>query len=194
MQQKLLKTNMQIYKPNVLILMGGGLDSSYLAANLKKTKEVIGIHFDYGHSASIYEQKAVVEIGKYLNIEIKCGIFNYPISNFKYEIKGRNLLLIMAAIPFAIQYECSQIAIGIHKDSSYYDTTEHFVKDVQQILDGYFSGSIQLLAPLIDLTKREILELSKDEIPLNLTYSCETGKNPCECPSCKIRSLINAHN
>ncbi|MFZ2725061.1 MAG: 7-cyano-7-deazaguanine synthase [Methylococcaceae bacterium] len=180
---------------NTLILMGGGIDSSYLASILKRTRKVIGIHFDYGHSASVYERKAVVKISKHLNIKIICESFKYPMSTFKYEIKGRNLLLIMAAIPFAIKYECSQIAIGIHKGSLYYDTSEHFLLDMQRILDGYFSGNIQLLAPLIDLTKIEILELSKNEIPLNLTYSCETGKNPCgQCPSCKTRNLINAHN
>lgn len=180
---------------STLILMGGGMDSSYLASILKKTRKIIGIHFDYGHPASIYERKAVIEISKYLNIKIRCESFKYPIFTLKYEIKGRNLLLIMAAIPFAIKYECSQIAIGIHKGSHYYDTSLHFLLDMQRILDGYFSGNIQLIAPLIDLTKREILELSKNEIPLNLTYSCETGNNPCgQCPSCKTMSLINAHN
>lgn len=182
-----------------LILMGGGLDSSYLAANLLKShqkKRVFGMHFDYGHLASRPERDAVLRIGKHLGIDVLYGHFDFPFTMIDYEVKGRNLLLIMAAIPFAIKHECSQIALGIHRGTQYYDTTEHFLKDAQNIMDGYFGGAIQISAPLINLVKSEILALSKNEIPLDLIYSCEKGIIPqCgKCPSCKDRSLMDAHN
>lgn len=179
--------------------MGGGLDSSYLAANLVRSNpknQVVGIHFDYGHPASFFEREAVSRIGKFIDIEVLHGKFEFSTVTFDHEIKGRNLLLIMAAIPFAIEKNCSQIVFGVHKGGNYYDTTEHFLRDVKSLIDGYFGGAIQIAAPLINLTKSEIYELSKNDIPLDLIYSCEIGSNPpCgRCPSCRDRSLINAYN
>ncbi len=182
-----------------LILMGGGLDSSYLASNLAKSGQnghVVGIHFDYGHPASCPERNAVSIMGEYLGIDVLYGHFDIPFIHNEYEVKGRNLLLTMAAIPFAIKHECSQIALGVHRGIQYYDTTKRFLKDAQNILDGYFGGAIRITAPLINLTKLEIFELSRKIIPFDLIYSCEKGTNPpCKiCPSCKDRSLIDAHN
>ncbi len=182
-----------------LILMGGGLDSSYLAANLVKSNpenQVIGIHFDYGQPASVFERKAVSRIGSHIGIEVLHGNFEFSTVTINHEIKGRNLLLIMAAIPFAIKKNCSQIALGIHKGNNYYDTTAHFLRDAQNLMDGYFGGAIQISAPLINLVKSEIYELAKNDIPFDLIYSCEIGsKPPCgECPSCRDRSLMDAYN
>lgn len=182
-----------------LILMGGGLDSSYLAANLVKSNpkdRVVGIHFDYGQPASIYEREAVSRIGRHIDIEVLHGKFEFPTVTDNHEIKGRNLLLIMAAIPFAIKHNCSQIVLGIHKGGNYYDTTEHFFKGAKNVMDGYFGGAIQIVAPLINLAKSEIYELAKNDIPFDLIYSCEIGSNPpCgRCPSCRDRSLMDAYN
>lgn len=183
-----------------LILMGGGLDSSYLAANLVRStskNQVFGIHFDYGQPASIFEREAVSRIGRHIGIEVLEGNFEFSTVKVNHEIKGRNILLIMAAIPFAIKKNCSQIALGIHKGcGGYYDTTEHFLRDARNLMDGYFGGDIQIVAPLINLVKSEIYELSKNDIPVDLIYSCEIGSNPpCgQCPSCRDRSLMDAYN
>ncbi len=182
-----------------LILMGGGLDSSYLVANFIKTeyaKPIIGIHFNYGHPASCLERDAVSRIGGHLGVDVLYGHFDFPTAQAGCEIKGRNFLLAMAAVPFAIEHKCSQIALGVHRGNSYYDTTKHFLMDTQNLMDGYFGGMIQITAPLINLVKSEILELSKTEFPLDLIYSCEMGSNPqCgKCPSCKDRILVDAYN
>lgn len=182
-----------------LVLMGGGLDSSYLAVNIAKsnTKEqIIGIHFDYGQPASDLEREAVTRIGELIDIEVLYGNFEFSTVTINHEIKGRNLLLIMAAIPFAIKENCSQIALGIHKGNNYYDTTEHFLRDAKNLMDGYFGGAVQISAPLINLVKSEIYELAKNDIPFDLIYSCEIGsKPPCgECPSCRDRRLMDAYN
>lgn len=182
-----------------LILMGGGLDSSYLAANFARSTQkgqIIGIHFDYGQPASIFEREAVSRIGQHIDIEVLHGKFEFSTVTVNHEIKGRNFLLIMAAIPFAIKQNCSQIALGIHKGGSYYDTTEHFLRDAQNLMDGYFGGAIQIVAPFINLVKSEIYELAKNDIKFDLIYSCEIGlKPPCgRCPSCQDRSLMDAYN
>jgi len=182
----------------MLVLMGGGLDSSYLAAYLAKSTpkcQILGIHFDYGHPSAVLEREAVSKIARHIDINVFHGNFEFPTLTANHEIKGRNILLIMAAIPFAIKENCSQIALGIHKGGNYYDTTEHFLRDAKNLIDGYFGGQIQIVAPLINLFKSEIYELSKNYIPFNLIYSCEIGSNPpCgRCPSCRDRSLMDAY-
>ena len=59
-------------------------------------------------------------------------------------------------------------------------------------------GKITLSAPFVDWTKKQIFDYCRlEKIPLELTYSCELGKNqPCgECSSCKeLTALYETKN
>lgn len=88
----------------------------------------------------------------------------------------------------------SKIAIGVHSGVPYYDSTEMFIADSLNILDGYFNGTVLLDAPFLSFTKHQIYEYCiENNVPLELTYSCERGNMlPCGiCPSCKDRRLLN---
>ena len=184
---------------NTIVLMGGGLDSSYVAANLCTrfgNKRVMGLHFDYGQPSAIYEWKASSRIAEHLGINILQKSFLFPTTDNNYEVKCRNLLFILAALPSAMNNVFSQIALGIHKGSLYYDTSRRFAQDAQRLIDGYYGGSIQITTPLINLTKVEIWEIAQSErLPIELIYSCDEGKMPgCgNCPSCKDLMKLYAH-
>lgn len=180
----------------IIVLMGGGVDSSYIAFDLSyyRQKQVIGLHFDYGQPSYKYEKEAVLKVGEYLGIQTISQAFSLPMVIDNYEFKGRNLLMILASASFAVENNYSQVSIGIHKGSPYYDASTSFFNDTQKILDGYFCGALQLNAPLINLTKPEIWRLatSEKDFPLDYTYSCQNGEQfGCDtCPSCVDRKIL----
>lgn len=181
----------------VLVLMGGGVDSSYVASLLKKSRPsriVMGIHFDYGQPGSHLEIQAAQAICNHLQIVLHREILRIPMLITNYELKGRNLIFLLSGAVTASREGCGQIAIGIHKGSLYYDASPEFVEDTQRLLDGYFGGHILISAPLLDITKPEIWEVAiSDGLPIEQTYSCLRGTNPpCGiCPSCLERKILN---
>ena len=181
----------------MMVLLGGGIDSSYIAFYLshQKRKHVIGIHFDYGQASSSYEKKAIRDFSSATGIDTMFEKISFPMILDEYEYKFRNLLLLLASSPFSIERGCSRIFIGIHRDSPYYDASSLFLNDAQLLLDRYFGGSLQVSAPLIDLTKPEIWKLVKSfhgMFPLKYTYSCQNGiEFGCGyCPSCLDRKAL----
>ena len=103
------------------------------------------------------------------------------------EFFARNALLILTAAGIT-EARPLQIALGVHALSQYYDTTPLFLRQMQQVLNGYFGGSVTLSTPFLADTKAEVIRFAKDNgVPLNLTYSCEIQNAPeCgRCPSCR---------
>lgn len=180
----------------IIVLMGGGIDSSYIAYDLsnKRYKNVIGLHYDYGQVSMRYEKEAVLKIGQHIGIETIFKSFSFPMILDNYEFKGRNLVMILASASLAMENNCCQVSIGIHKGSPYYDASKLFLNDAQKVLDGYFGGAVQINAPLINLTKPEIWKLVtlEKKFPIDFTYSCQNGKQcGCdECPSCLDRKVL----
>ena len=85
--------------------------------------------------------------------------------------------------------------LGIHAGSLYRDCTPAFVTAMQASLDVHTSGTLQLAAPFLTWSKREVYDYAQDiPIPLELTFSCDTGTEPpCgACPSCHDRELLHA--
>ena len=79
------------------------------------------------------------------------------------------------------------IVLGIHAGSRYPDCSPAFISVMQSALDLYTRGTVQLLAPFLEWTKRDIVAFAEASgVPVHLTYSCELGRDqPCgACPSC----------
>ena len=101
-------------------------------------------------------------------------------------IMGRNLLLYSIAL-VEFKYEYGIIASGIHKGTNYADCKPKFLTKVQETYDIYTEGRVRLLTPFINWVKADILQYCEEkEVPINITYSCEIGKEkPCgKCLSC----------
>jgi 7-cyano-7-deazaguanine synthase len=173
----------------VIILASGGIDSTALIDfYLRRKCKIKCIHFQYGQASAKSERSAFEKIARFFKVENAIIDLGFSIRKRKEESICRNALFVLAASSIIPQPE--RISMGIHTGSSYYDTTGLFVKDCQRILDGYFSGTVRVEAPFIDLTKLDIMNYCKIYgIPINLTYSCyRKNSPPCgKCNSCLDR-------
>lgn len=119
-------------------------------------------------------------------------------------VPGRNILFLSYALSFAESRNVKRVFIGVNAldYSGYPDCRPEFIQAFQAMADlgtksGVHSGkgksSIQIISPLIHLSKKEIILLAAHlGVPFHQTISCydpnpKTGK-PCEkCDSCLLR-------
>jgi 7-cyano-7-deazaguanine synthase len=178
--------------PKVLICCSGGIDSfALIYYYLEQKFDIKAIHFDYGHPAFKEEKKALKAISQYYKIQIIHEDLKPTISaaGKNGEFVGRNALLVLSAISF-LDKESRLISLGIHSGTFYYDCSPVFTHHMQNILDGYFGGTVILDTPFLGFSKSDIISWSRNkQLPLELTYSCQRGSTiPCgECLSCAER-------
>ncbi|MCE5187414.1 MAG: 7-cyano-7-deazaguanine synthase [Planctomycetaceae bacterium] len=171
----------------VSLLLSGGIDSTaclyYYVNHGFATRAV---HINYGQLAATQELRAVKQITDHFDIALNVITLKGLKGEKKDYIIGRNAFLLMTAL-----MECPEsnmIAIGIHGGTSYSDCTVNFIEQIQRLFDLYTKGSVQVAAPFLAWTKKEIYDYCKtNRLPLEITYSCEYGKvQPCGlCLSCR---------
>ena len=173
-----------------IVLMSGGIDSSVSAIAVRKEGyETSGLFVDYGQPAARSEWRALQDVAKHLDLDVKKVELGFRLASQSGEFFGRNALLVLTAAGIT-QSRPLTIALGIHALSEYYDTQPLFLRQMQRILDGYFAGSVALTAPFLACPKAEVIAFARDNgVPLDLTYSCEEqNAPPClRCPSCEDR-------
>ena len=156
---------------------------------INKGFNVTGFFVDYGQAAAKNELKCCNQIGSHFNIKIKKANFVHETAFESGEIKGRNCFLIIATL-LSFKNFTGLISMGIHSGTSYYDCSIQFVNEIQTIIDGYSNGTVILDIPFLEWNKKLIIEYCNlHKIPLEMTYSCESGgDNPCnKCLSCLDR-------
>ena len=173
-----------------VVLMSGGIDSSATAAVvLSDGYETHGLFVDYGQPSAGSEWRAARDVANHYGIDVRRVALGFRLGSECGEFFGRNALLILTAAGIAEDGPL-MIALGIHALSEYYDTQPLFLRQMQRILDGYFRGSVTVHAPFLAHTKAEVIAFAREnDVPLDLTYSCETqNAPPCSrCPSCEDR-------
>ena len=178
----------------VNLLLGGGIDSATLIAfYLSRGESVKGIHFNYNQPSLKGERRAVLALARHYNIPATTIDLGLKIACTQGEYHCRNATLLLAGASITSDKQ-GRFAIGIHAGTPYYDCSKPFLEDIQRILDGYFSGSIQVEAPFIDFTKKDIFKYCKlAKVPVEITFSCERQEDiPCgECPSCLDRRALD---
>lgn len=181
--------------PNdAIVLLSGGIDSTAcIYYYINNGFNVNAVFIDYGQIASNKEFQSASNIAKHYKITLDYLIFENAQVFSQGEIKGRNAFLILAIL---INYPrfSGIISLGIHSGVSYYDCSETFLKDMQNILDGYTNGQVALDIPFIKWDKNMIYDYCKSKnIPIQLTYSCEkSADEPCGiCDSCKDRRILD---
>ena len=114
-------------------------------------------------------------------------------------VPGRNTIFLSFALSFADQVNAQAIVIGANAldYSGYPDCRPKYLKSFEETarrgsrLGLGHKHPIRILAPLIKLSKAQIVRLGKKlGAPLHLTWSCyRGGRNPCAtCDSCKLRA------
>ncbi len=100
----------------------------------------------------------------------------------------RNLMFLTVGAAYA--YQCGAAAVGIGLlDETYHlfpDQTKVFLKDAEALLSQSLGKQLKLVAPLMSLSKAEVLEIAKSR-GVSGTYSCHAGtEKPCGvCIACR---------
>jgi 7-cyano-7-deazaguanine synthase len=187
----------------VVCLASGGIDSSVLMLMLKQMgHEVFPLHINYGQKAATMERNAFCKVCEFLEVKpevidisdigkISVGLTNPDLShNDNPLFPARNLLLLTIGAAYAHAKSIKVVSIGSLSNSIFPDQTKEFMKSAEATLNISIQEQIKILTPLIDLNKREVVDLArKYNFPLEITYSCHVGlPNPCgKCMSCKER-------
>ncbi|MDR0485452.1 MAG: 7-cyano-7-deazaguanine synthase QueC [Elusimicrobiota bacterium] len=195
-----------------VILLSGGLDSATcLYYALSKKHHCFCLIFNYGQKHK-KEIKKAVAIAKTARVEYKIVNLALPwglgaladksktIPAFKENRKhlpstyvpGRNTLFLSFALSFAESIKANNIFIGANSIdfSGYPDCRPQFINAYNNLL-RCLNLKIKVLAPLLHLTKGQIIKLGlKLKVPYHLTWSCYRGlAAPCgKCDSCKLRA------
>lgn len=179
---------------NALVLLSGGVDSSCCVAFYRRMGyEVKCVFVDYGQPVNQKEEQSAKAIANHYEISLDIIRCSGPSGAFRGEIAGRNAFLVFVTLLYAPQLT-GMLALGIHAGTTYYDCSEHFASQVNNILSGYRSGEVALATPFLTWSKQEIYDFCFDHrVPIKLTWSCEVGPSrPCgRCLSCKDREHLN---
>jgi 7-cyano-7-deazaguanine synthase len=174
------------------VLLSGGVDSALVTSLLcRNSWSVSALWVDYEQPAAASERTASRALAQHYAIEwheVVVRGWRVPRTG---EIPGRNDMLVATARACA---PGSSVAIGVHAGTAYADCSPSWLAAWRALLDVQYSGRVSLLAPLEALEKQQVLALARDgDVPLDLTYSCETGVSPCgDCLSCRDRQAADA--
>ena len=207
-------------KKKAIVLVSGGLDSATVLAIAKsKNYECYALSFDYGqrHVHELLQSKEVAKAcgaTQHKIAKIDLGVFggsaltDDSINVPDYEEQGipityvpaRNTVFLSMALGWAEVLNANAIFIGANAVdySGYPDCRPEYIQAFETMANLATKQSVEgmpfeILAPLIDMTKAEII---KQGIALNVDYgmtsSCyNPGEDgyPCKvCDSCRIRA------
>lgn len=180
-----------------IVLLSGGIDSTAcIDFYLNLGYEVECVFCDYGQPAKTAEFISAKAITDYYHVPLKTITTDSIIVPCTGEICGRNAMLVFQAYCLS-GFGTYKIVLGIHFGTDYFDCSELFLKKLNDIIDCYSKGTVRVEAPFLQWAKCEIVEYAKRQnIPLNLTFSCTTSNNtPCKkCPSCLEREALLNEN
>jgi 7-cyano-7-deazaguanine synthase len=176
-----------------IVLLSGGIDSATaLALAVKTTRQLSALFVDYGQASATSERAASVAVASHYQI-VHQTLQIADLSFGAGEIRGRNAFLLHAAM-LACSNNVGALILAIHSGTTYRDCTVEFVNLMQQSFDFHTGGALVVAAPFVAMNKVEIYQVAKRlDVPLQLTYSCETGNSPCgACLSCVDREALLA--
>lgn len=155
-------------------------------------QKIIKIDPNCFSGSSLVDETVNVPVGRSQGEILSSGIQNTY-------VPARNTLFLSYALGYAEVVGACEIYVGFNKmdRGGYPDCRPEFVRAFQGVVDVATKQSAegtppQLLTPLIDLDKREIVELGvKLRAPIELTHSCYSPTSdgrPChQCDACILR-------
>ena len=181
--------------PRAWVLLSGGLDSAACLSFYKNAGfRVRCLHVSFGQPASALERTAAEQIAGHFNVPLDVVYWSGARNFGPGEIVGRNAFLYLGLL-IETNGESGVLAMGVHDGTPYFDCSTSFMSLMQELVDGYCHGRVQLAAPFISWSKHQVFEYCKSHtVPIDLTYSCEAGTDPpCGmCLSCRDREVLYA--
>lgn len=209
-----------ISQPKAVVLLSGGLDSATtLAMARHQGFDCYALSVDYGQRHRT-ELDAAARVAQALGVRehrvVPIGIAQFggsaltdpaiPVPESPSQgipityVPARNTLLLALALGWAEVLEARDIFIGVNAldYSGYPDCRPEFIAAFQTLADlatkaGVEGQRFQIHAPLIDLTKAEIIRRGTSlGLDYGLTLSCyqadEQGRACSRCDSCRLRA------
>lgn len=199
-----------------VVLLSGGLDSTTcMSMAHRQGYALYALSFDYGQRHRL-ELEFAAEIAQFYNAAEHRFItldsvggsaltdINIEVPDFQETdgipvtyVPARNILFLSYALGYGEVVGADSIFIGVNAIdySGYPDCRPEFIQAFQKVIQvgtksGVEGSPIEILTPLIHLTKGDIVRLAvKNGAPLHLTTSCyKGGKKACgRCDSCRLR-------
>jgi len=208
-----------------VIPVSGGIDSSVIYETIvrsNKYSEIHAITFDYGqrHRKEIEYAKnragsstsyKILDVTFLKDILQSSSITCDDISVAKTRdvlgdpqtvnyVPNRNMILLSICTGFAESIEADVVFHGaalVDSQAGYWDGSVEFLDQINKINDLNRRHRIRVEAPLIDKTKRQIIEMGLTTgVDFKNTWTCYEGKEEAcgECPACssRIKGFIDA--
>ena len=208
--------------PRAVVLLSGGLDSYTAAAVVAKDGfELHALSIDYGqrHAQELEAARRVARaLGVARHIEIALDLTRFGGSALTSEtpvprdraldapdipityVPARNTIFLSLALAWAEVLEAHTLVIGVNAldYSGYPDCRPAFIEAFERLASvatraGVEGHALRVLAPLLHLTKAQIIELGVSlGLDYSLTHSCydpAPDGSPCQhCDSCRLRA------
>ena len=187
----------------IVTLVSGGLDSTLMAVLAKEAGvRQFPLFVNYGQRAlrqelaacrrSLRENhlpKPVVMNVAGFGALIRSGLTERNLDTFEDAFTpGRNLLFLLLGAAYAYEVLADAVSIGLlsERASLFPDQTSRFITGAESLLSECIGRPIRVLAPLMDFTKRDVVQIAGRR-KIKGTYSCHVGgMRPCgKCISCR---------
>jgi 7-cyano-7-deazaguanine synthase len=192
--------------PTVAVLFSGGLDSSILLAHLlARQQRVQPLYVDSQLHWQNEERHWAERFLRAIDVPLveRLVVLSLPLADLyqdhwsitgrgvpgadepdeKVYLPGRNPLLMIKAHVWCRLHGISQLALGSLKNNPFADATGDFFVAFEEAMDRAVSGHVQLVRPLADFDKPEVMRLAEN-LPLELTFSCLDPIVGLHCGKC----------
>jgi 7-cyano-7-deazaguanine synthase len=200
-----------------LVVLSGGQDSTtclYWALDRFGGGAVEALTFDYGQRHRI-ELECADRVAEYagvphttLPIDTFAALGGNALTDASIQVEdapdndlpntfvpGRNIIFLTYAAAYAWQRGIAELVTGVAQTdySGYPDCRRETIDALEQTLNLGMERVFTIHTPLMNLSKKETVELARDLNALGamaLTHTCYNGQRPpCgECPACRLRA------
>ena len=199
-----------------VVLLSGGMDSCVCAALAARDHQAAAVHVSYGQRTEERERRAFLAICDRLGIRDRLLVRNEALTAIGGSaltdrrigvpeshaigsdipvtyVPFRNAHFLSVAVSWAEVLGAARIYIGaVEQDSSGYpDCRPAYYQAFNQVIKlGTKDGRIEIVTPLIQLRKSEIVRLGLElGAPFDLTWSCYSREDSAcgVCDSCVLR-------
>lgn len=201
----------------VVVVLSGGQDSTtclYWALDRFGVDNVLALTFDYGqrHRIELECATSVAQHARVAHTTLPIDTFLALGGNALTDagiavdeapgnalpntfVPGRNLIFLTFAAAFAWQRDIVDLVTGVAQTdySGYPDCRRDTLDELEKTLRLGMQREFTIHTPLMNLSKKETVEMARDLGALDamaLTHTCYNGQRPpCgECPACRLRA------
>ncbi len=202
-----------------IVLLSGGMDSLVCAGEAFSNKQQVSfLHMNYGQKTSDREKQSFEKIAAHYNVRPEdCKIIDMTflrqiggssLTDDKIEVKSyqgdskeipdsyvpfRNSIILSLAVSWAEVVGATKLYIGANFEDSpgYPDCRPSYYKAFNQLIkEGTKASNIEILTPVINLKKKEIVQKGLElKVPFHLSWSCYKNSDMAcgTCDSCSLR-------